>query len=636
MASARPAVSDVGTGVDVRSGRVASQPALPLPQSGVAADTVGPLPGDATARRHLPPRRAAGAMQAGRGADSAGAAADADDSVAVLRSHDRPGTDARHRHTGSAARSHSPGDVEAALSPTPPRRRVGGGGGSVAAGSGRRGKCANVVRRADTRAARVFVTVLLVAAAGVLATWWVMLTHTATTDALVRAAQRFDDAADAAAAMAAAEASMAELAHKTALQLRHSITDDELALLRRHRYLVAANYFNSEDTIAEALPHLLAVFEVLGAESTAMSVYESGSTDGSHELLRLMKRTLDAAGVRNRIVMDPEPDWRISVCPSIGRNCSLETCPQLRRCDSAIRIPVMAEIRNRALAPLFDDAFMPPVPQSRGSEGDAAGRGAEDDDWGGSPPTRVVFLNDIYFTAADVITLLLTRSMQYDMACATDFGGLQLYDTWVARDITGAPMSPWYPFVVEPRSQALVKQGRPFPVYSCWNGMVVLNGDAMRRYSITFRGWVEGEPTMPVVPAGRDVAAEWKQFAGREVPSFTRHGCAVSECQLVCKDLWQAGHGRIVMNPAVKVVYERETMFRQAVLMGPWNAAVHALGLGVWRSRSDQELVDTALRTLPSAQPLRSSYEDGGGRPVDSVWELSEMAPPLSVTCGLQ
>lgn len=96
--------------------------------------------------------------------------------------------------------------------------------------------------------------------------------------------------------------------------------------------------------------------------------------------------------------------------------------------------------------------------------------------------------------AEDVVELLLTRNMNYDVACAMDFELLTLYDIWVARDLQGQLLSGWYvsslsltrtrkswahryPYAAGTRAQELVRAGNSFPVYSCWNGIVALSAE---------------------------------------------------------------------------------------------------------------------------------------------------------------
>lgn len=113
--------------------------------------------------------------------------------------------------------------------------------------------------------------------------------------------------------------------------------------------------------------------------------------------------------------------------------------------------------------------------------------------------------------AEDILELLLTNGMQYDMACAMDYTYFRMYDMWVTRDlnvmngghhsdtqppkalpaavsppvyvsmlvIQGDVPSAWYPYIQESVSRSRVRQGLPFRVYSCWNGAVVLPGEVL-------------------------------------------------------------------------------------------------------------------------------------------------------------
>ena len=60
--------------------------------------------------------------------------------------------------------------------------------------------------------------------------------------------------------------------------------------------------------------------------------------------------------------------------------------------------------------------------------------------------TKVLFFNDIYFSHYDVIELIDTNKMNYDVVCALDFENLKIYDLWVIRDIIGLVLHPMYPY----------------------------------------------------------------------------------------------------------------------------------------------------------------------------------------------
>lgn len=134
------------------------------------------------------------------------------------------------------------------------------------------------------------------------------------------------------------------------------------------------------------------------------------------------------------------------------------------------RIEFLKDMRNKAMEPLYNrpkDTF-----------------------------THVIFLNDILFCQQDVFRLLVYGA---DMACGLDFD-VGFRDTWVGRTIDGLEMvsiSIRYlyrilcmfiemkclllqqkkkpPFGTHNHSAAMVSKGRAFHVFSCWNGIVVIN-----------------------------------------------------------------------------------------------------------------------------------------------------------------
>lgn len=149
--------------------------------------------------------------------------------------------------------------------------------------------------------------------------------------------------------------------------------------------------------------------------------------------------------------------------------------------------------------------------------------------------------------------------MDYDVACAMDFAHLKLHDIWVARDLNGEAFNSFYPFVAEPAAQAALKARRPFRVYSCWNGAVVLPAKAFVQSRIAFRSWRVNEPASPH-PAASGLTR-----------TFNKESCAVSECHLIMKDLWQAGYSRVWMNPGVSVTYDKRSHWLQRWVMAPLN-----------------------------------------------------------------
>ena len=105
------------------------------------------------------------------------------------------------------------------------------------------------------------------------------------------------------------------------------------------------------------------------------------------------------------------------------------------------------------------------------------------------------------------------------------------YDNWVARDINGTALenAPFEAIFQHGPSQERFLQHLPLQVQSCWNGIAVL--DSAPFY------------TPPHVRFRMAHIAEGE--------------CSASECSLICNDYWEAGYGRILMVPRVKLAYDR-------------------------------------------------------------------------------
>jgi len=104
------------------------------------------------------------------------------------------------------------------------------------------------------------------------------------------------------------------------------------------------------------------------------------------------------------------------------------------------------------------------------------------------------------------------------------------YDNWVARDINGTALenAPFEVVFHHPLSNERWQRHLPIQVQSCWNGIAIL--DPMPFY------------TPPAV-----------KF---RMANILDDECSASECSLICNDYWQAGFGRIMMVPRVKLAYD--------------------------------------------------------------------------------
>ncbi|KAL5039234.1 hypothetical protein BDV3_002616 [Batrachochytrium dendrobatidis] len=170
------------------------------------------------------------------------------------------------------------------------------------------------------------------------------------------------------------------------------------------------------------------------------------------------------------------------------------------------RIEVLAEYRNRALEPMFTQKLY---------------------------YNHVIFINDVFHCLDDTLELMYqTHVQQADMTCGFDYWIRpdKFYDTWVARTLSGNMVREYFyqgSFAYDPASRSRYELGLPISAFSCWNGMTVLNSDPFYKHNVRFRR-----------------------------SDVDQGECSASECQLLAKDFWTNGFGKVLMVPQVRVVYD--------------------------------------------------------------------------------
>lgn len=195
------------------------------------------------------------------------------------------------------------------------------------------------------------------------------------------------------------------------------------------------------------------IVHALGIGNVYISVYENGSFDNTKAALRDLHGELERLGVRNRIVLDEESHQdivdRAPVHPKEGWirvNEAGHEKVSIHKGDYALRrMPYLAGLRNKALEPLAELA-------EKGEKFD-----------------KILFLNDVVYSADDVMKLLHTRDGQYAAACTLDFElPPGVYDTFALRDSQGyPPMMLTWPFFRSAASRKAVIANEPVPVQSC-------------------------------------------------------------------------------------------------------------------------------------------------------------------------
>lgn len=198
---------------------------------------------------------------------------------------------------------------------------------------------------------------------------------------------------------------------------------------------------------------------------------------------------------------------------------------------------------------------------------------------------RVLFINDIIFSAEDLLLLLHTNGGAFDMACGMDYY-FNFYDTWVARDVSGRPFWAAPPYSPETALSQGVQQLNPVKVGCCWNGAVVARArvfvaegvDADRLNIATRRFWMlyqqqrqqhqrQNQSLVELQKQHKQISRVidsslrqiFFKFSPNIVFRWSCVRCCLSECSLLCRDLRRpefGSFGEIVMNPLVRVGYE--------------------------------------------------------------------------------
>lgn len=207
------------------------------------------------------------------------------------------------------------------------------------------------------------------------------------------------------------------------------------------------------------------------------------------------------------------------------------------------RIAFLAEVRNRALAPI---------------------------DHQGVKFDKVLYLNDVNFHPIDAVQLLFATNIDstgrtdYGAACALDFiNAFKYYDRFATRDldgrITGIPFFPFFTSAGTATSRNdMLAQTDAVRVRSCWGGMVAYEAQ-----------WFQGQ-TQFEKPANTTSAQQTSPNPAR-APLRFRYEEEVfwdaSECCLINADLQYRRTGRgmpadsgIYMNPYIRVAYDEKTL----------------------------------------------------------------------------
>ncbi|APA05678.1 hypothetical protein sscle_01g004480 [Sclerotinia sclerotiorum 1980 UF-70] len=279
-------------------------------------------------------------------------------------------------------------------------------------------------------------------------------------------------------------------------------------------------------------PALISLVQHLGPKNVYVSIVESGSWDGTKAALMDLDGMLNEAGVERTVELGMDRAGQLEELkhvPEEDRTGWLFT--ERKESESGWemrRIPYLARLRNKAMEPLlrvWDE-----------------GRGRKFD--------KILWINDVVFTTTDVTTLLATNNNSYAAACSLDFSRpYQYYDTFALRDSSGRKTSSLsWPYFYSPQSLNAIKRNEPVPVKSCWNGMVVFDGEPWYPSSSSNQQGIHNE---------QNNNFKGLQFRGVEDSLAEKH-VEGSECCLIHADNPLRDRRGVYVNPNVRVAYKRE------------------------------------------------------------------------------
>ena len=265
---------------------------------------------------------------------------------------------------------------------------------------------------------------------------------------------------------------------------------------RRLMYFFALDLHQCASLLPRLIGSIIESIRFLGPQNCALSVVEGRSDDGTFEILLSLRKEVERIGANYYFNSS-------DINPTVGH-----------------RIEALAELRNQALQPLLEHA----------------------DDLIPTNTTTVVFINDVALCMEDILELIHQRKYQNaDMTCAMDWTYVgpdpTFYDVWIARGMNGDTFfnipedgnwnSAWNLFWNNPIANVRQATGKPFQVFSCWNGATAFTAKPFLESKIRFRAWHE-------------------------------HECPQGEPKTWCTEMWHLGYGKIAVIPSVNLEYSDE------------------------------------------------------------------------------
>ncbi|KAF2191512.1 glycosyltransferase family 69 protein [Zopfia rhizophila CBS 207.26] len=365
----------------------------------------------------------------------------------------------------------------------------------------------------------------------------------------------------------------------------------------------------------------------------AASIYETNGTLTGGPWGKSVLELVNLLGPRNVYLSvyenNPDPVSRQSLV-DFKRNVTylpLDTLPRvtLPTGETRIkRIAFLAEVRNRALAPI---------------------------DKVGVAFDRLLFINDVNFNPIEAAQLLFATNIDatgranYGAACAVDFiNPFKFYDRFATRDLDGysmgIPFFPWFTSAGSSTSRADVIAGSDaIRVRSCWGGMTAFEA----------KWFQDSQPSLPQpqnITSSINTSPDTAPLRFRYEEDIFWDS---SECCLVNADLQyrRTGQGMpadsgIYMNPFIRVAYDTTTLSWLSLTRRPerlysiiHNILNHMVGLPMFNPRQTEEPGETVTdKVWEYDDPVTAFSGDATKDALRGEYkEVQRIASPASIIC---
>ncbi|EXJ61637.1 hypothetical protein A1O7_02066 [Cladophialophora yegresii CBS 114405] len=294
------------------------------------------------------------------------------------------------------------------------------------------------------------------------------------------------------------------------------------ANIHNQKVFIAASIYDKGGKLLSGnwAQNVLDLIELLGPKNTFLSIYVNDSGPEAQEALEGLEQRVPcehALVFQDHLNIDNLPHIHI-----YGQ-------------ERVKRIEYLAEVRNRALAPLdaVDTTF-----------------------------DKLLYLNDVVFHPIEAAQLLFSTHTvtnevtDYRAACAVDFiNPFKFYDTFATRDAEGysmgLPFYPWFAAGGDETSHNDVLEGKDaVRVKSCWGGMVTFDARFFQKRPGHAELVTAGNQGPSNLSAPYRFRAEKDQYWD------------ASECCLIQADIQspEPRNSGIYMNPFVRVAYDSTTL----------------------------------------------------------------------------